>query len=78
MLVLKKHIDSIGFNGHDPTKVQKLKYRHDGALSIKNFAQNQTQLLISHTCQLSTDQQPKNVLPTSVVHGIYYLFFYLG
>jgi hypothetical protein len=23
---------------------------------------------------LSTDQQPKNVLPTSVVHGISYLF----
>jgi hypothetical protein len=48
MLVLKKPMDpmfeplrSIGFNGHDPAKVQKFKYRHDGALSIRNFALKQ-------------------------------------
>jgi hypothetical protein len=59
---------SIGFNGHDPAKVQKFKYKHDGALSIRNFALNQ-----AHFSYLSTDQQPKNVLPTFVVHGISYL-----
>jgi hypothetical protein len=79
MLMLKKPMDpnfeplrSIGFNGLDPAKVPKFKYRHDGALSIRNFALNLAQLIISHTCQL--DQQPKNVLPTFVVHGISYLF----
>jgi hypothetical protein len=68
MLVLKKPMDlnfeplrSLVFNGHDPVKVKIFKYRHDGTLSIRNFALNQAQLLISHT---------------SVVHEISYLFFY--
>jgi hypothetical protein len=73
MLIVKIPMDpnfeplcSIGFNGYDPAKVPKFKYRHDIALSIRNFAQNLAQLIIS--------QQPKNVLPTSVVYGISYLF----
>jgi hypothetical protein len=48
---------SIGFNDHDPAKVPKFKYRHDGALSIRNFALNQAQLIISHTCQLTDNQK---------------------
>jgi hypothetical protein len=72
--MLKKPMDpnfepirSIGFNGHHPSKVPKFKYRHDGTLSNRNFTLN-------NFSYLSTDQQPKNVLPTSVVHGIGYLF----
>jgi hypothetical protein len=45
------------FNGHDPAKVPKFKYRHDSALSIRNFAVNQAQLIISHTCQLTNNQK---------------------
>jgi hypothetical protein len=40
---------SLGFNGHDPAKAPKFKYRHDGALLITNFALNQVQLIIDHT-----------------------------
>jgi hypothetical protein len=29
---------STDVNGHDPAKVPKFKYRHDGALSIRNFS----------------------------------------
>jgi hypothetical protein len=68
MLMLKpmdpnfEPLRSIGFNGHDPAKVPEFKYRHDGAPSIRNFALNhQAQLIIFS--YLSTDQQPKNVLP---------------
>jgi hypothetical protein len=62
MLVLKKPMDPnfeplrfTGFNDHDPAKVQKIKYRHDGVLWIRNFTLNQAQLLISHTCQLTNN-----------------------
>jgi hypothetical protein len=68
MLMLKKPMDpyfeplrSIGFNGHDPAKVPK--YRHDDALSIGNFALNQAQLIISHTCQLTNNQKLCSLLP---------------
>jgi hypothetical protein len=65
---------SIGFNDHDPAKVPKFKYRHDGALSIRNFALNQAQL--KKFSYLSTCQPPtKKELPTSMVHGISYLFY---
>jgi hypothetical protein len=64
MLMLKKSMNpnfrplrSIGLNGHHPAKVQKFKYRHDCALSIKMFALNQAQLIISHTCQLTNNQK---------------------
>jgi hypothetical protein len=80
MLVLKKPMNSnfeplrsIGFNGHDPAKVQKFKYRHDGALSIRNFALNQAQLIISHTCQLTNNQKMCSLLPWYTEFPIYFL-----
>jgi hypothetical protein len=55
MLMFKKPMDpnfeplrSIGFNGHYPSIVPKFNHRHDGALSIRNIALNQAQLIISH------------------------------
>jgi hypothetical protein len=78
MLVLKKLMDSNftflftpGFNDHDPAKVQKFKYRHDGALSIRNFALNQAQLLISHTSQLTNNQKMCSLLPWYTEFPIY-------
>jgi hypothetical protein len=45
----------------------------------RNFALNQDQLRICHTRQLTNrDQQPKIVLPTSVVQGISYLLLILS
>jgi hypothetical protein len=78
MLVLKNPMDlnfeplrSIGINGHDPAKVQKFKYMHDGALSIRNFALNQAQLLISHSCQLTNNQNMCSLLPSYTEFPIY-------
>jgi hypothetical protein len=61
----------IEFNGHDPAKVQKFKYWHDGALSIRSFALNQAQLLISHTCQLTNNQKMCSLLPWYTEFPIY-------
>jgi hypothetical protein len=54
MLMLKIPMDSsfeplrsVGFNGHDPAKVSKFKYRHDGAFSIRNLVLNKAQMIIS-------------------------------
>jgi hypothetical protein len=62
---------SIGFNDHDPAKVPKFKYRHDCALSIRNFALNQAQLIISHTCQLTANQKMCSLLPWYTEFPIY-------
>jgi hypothetical protein len=79
MLVLKKPLDTnfeplcfINFNGHDPAKVKKFKYRHDGALSIRNFALNQAQLLIVHTCQLTNNKRLCSLLPWYTEFPIYF------
>jgi hypothetical protein len=79
MRMLKKPMDlnfeppcSIGFNGHDPAKAPKFKYRHDGALSIRNFALNQAQLIISHTCQLTNNQNMCSLLSTCNVVVVYF------
>jgi hypothetical protein len=78
MLVLKKPMDpnfkplrSIDFNGHYPAKVRKFKYRHDGALSIRNFELKQAQLLISHTFQLTKNQKMCSLLPWYMEFPIY-------
>jgi hypothetical protein len=65
----------IGFNGHDPTKVPKFKYRHDGALSFRNFALNQAHLIMSHTCQLTNNQKMCSLLPWYTEFPIYFLNF---
>jgi hypothetical protein len=85
MLVLKKPMDPnfeplsfIGFNGHDPAKVQKFKYRYDGALSIRNFALNKAQLLISQTCQLTNNQKMCSLLPWYTEFTFYFKFQLLG
>jgi hypothetical protein len=78
MLLLKKPMDpnfeplrSIGFNGDDPAKVSKFKFSHDGALSIRNFALNQAQLIISHTFQLTNNQKMCSLLPWYMEFPIY-------
>jgi hypothetical protein len=61
---------SLGFNGHDLAKVSKFKYKHDGALSIRNFAQ--AQLINSHTCQLTYNQKLCFLLPWYIEFPIYF------
>jgi hypothetical protein len=65
---------SIGFNDQDAAKVLKFKYRHDGALSIRNFALNQAQLIISYTCQLTANQKMCSLLPWYTEFPIYLYF----
>jgi hypothetical protein len=73
-----KPLRSIGFNDYDPAKVPKFKYRYDGALSIRNFALNQAQLIISHTCQLTTNQKMCTLLPWHTEFSIYLKFLYVS